>query len=86
MSKTDDIDTPVITGDYRMMTAEIVLDDATEDGEAITWGIMTARPDSQGCAHSCPGAGKAWTIKSGPLRSQRSLNHSYQPAAFRLHR
>jgi len=37
MSKTDDIDTPVIIGDYRMMTAEIVLDGATEDGEAITW-------------------------------------------------
>ena len=36
MSKTDDIDTPVITGGYRMMTAEIVLDGATEDGEAIT--------------------------------------------------
>lgn len=37
MSKIDDIDTPVIAGDYRMMTAEIVLDGATEDGEAITW-------------------------------------------------
>ena len=37
MSKTDDIDTHVITGDYRMMTPEIVLDGVTEDGEAITW-------------------------------------------------
>ena len=37
MSKIDDIDAPVIAGDYRMMTAEIVLDGATEDGEAITW-------------------------------------------------
>lgn len=37
MSKTDNIDTLEVTGDYRMMTAEIVLDGASNDGEAITW-------------------------------------------------
>tara|TARA_B110000444_G_C18423832_1_gene403631 strand:- start:280 stop:474 length:195 start_codon:yes stop_codon:yes gene_type:complete len=37
MSKTGDIDAAVVTGDYRMLTAEIVLDGAIEDGEAFTW-------------------------------------------------
>lgn len=37
MSKIDDFDSTEPTGDYRMMTAEIILDGATEDGDAITW-------------------------------------------------
>jgi hypothetical protein len=67
MSNTDDIDMPEATGDYCMMTAEIILDGASESGEAITWRDYDRTQAFPASAHSSPGVARAWIIMSAPL-------------------